>query len=166
MSTDASDTLFREEQRNRQAFTWVLFIGVIGFVAGILGYIAKTEPKKAPQLVVPAVALGVIFFVLAIFLAMLKLTVRIDPQTIDIWFFPLRRRVISLRDVISWEACAYQPLMEFKGWGIKRSRNGEWAYSMSGDRGVRLVLSNGERLLIGSQRPEELVLALNQARGS
>jgi hypothetical protein len=32
-----------------------------------------------------------------------------------------------------------------------------------GDRGVRIELADGSRLLVGSQRPEDLALALERA---
>jgi hypothetical protein len=35
--------------------------------------------------------------------------------------------------------------------------------SARGDRGVRLLLTDGTRLLIGSQQPEELAAALTRA---
>ena len=35
---------------------------------------------------------------------------------------------------------------------------------MSGNRGVQLRLANGEELLIGSQRPEELAAAISTAK--
>jgi len=40
------------------------------------------------------------------------------------------------------------------------------AYNVSGNRGVQLELLNGGRILIGSQKPEELVKAINLAIGN
>ena len=36
------------------------------------------------------------------------------------------------------------------------------AYNVSGDRGVELTLANGKRVLIGSQRSEELAEAIRR----
>ena len=49
----------------------------------------------------------------------------------------------------------YSPLAEYGGWGIKWGRSG-LALNARGDRGVRLTLTDGRRVLVGSQRPEEL----------
>jgi hypothetical protein len=38
------------------------------------------------------------------------------------------------------------------------------AYNVSGNRGVQLEFSNGKRLLIGSQRPEDLAAAISRAK--
>jgi hypothetical protein len=35
-----------------------------------------------------------------------------------------------------------------------------WAYNISGNRGVRIDYKDGNRFLIGSQRPEELQQAI------
>jgi hypothetical protein len=43
------------------------------------------------------------------------------------------------------------------------SRHRQAKYQKQGNRGVRLDLSDGTRLLIGSQRPEALAVALEHA---
>jgi hypothetical protein len=56
-------------------------------------------------------------------------------------------------------------LRDYGGWGIRKGRSG-WAYNVSGDRGVRLTYTDGETLLIGSQRADELAKAIEVARVS
>jgi hypothetical protein len=58
----------------------------------------------------------------------------------------------------------YRPIRDYGGWGIRYGRGGK-AYNVSGNRGVMLELSDGQKLLIGSQRPEELANAINLALG-
>jgi hypothetical protein len=48
------------------------------------------------------------------------------------------------------------------GWGIRYTPHG-WLYNVSGLDGVELTLSNGRRARVGTDRPEELVRALEQA---
>jgi hypothetical protein len=62
----------------------------------------------------------------------------------------------------SHEAITYSPLRDYGGWGIRRGAKGK-AYNVSGNHGVRLELSDGKRILIGSQRPEELSEAVAAA---
>jgi hypothetical protein len=50
---------------------------------------------------------------------------------------------------------------QYGGRGIRRGRHG-WAYTVSGNRGVKLILAGGEQFLIGSQRPEELAAAIQK----
>ncbi len=73
--------------------------------------------------------------------------------------FPLYRRRIRLADITAAEAVTYSPLVEYGGWGIK-GLPGNSAINARGNRGVRLTLRDGRRILIGSQRPDELAAAL------
>ena len=73
--------------------------------------------------------------------------------------FPLYRRRIALADIASAEAVTYSPIADYGGWGIK-GPSGNSALNARGNRGVRLTLRDGKRLLIGSQKPGVLVEAL------
>jgi hypothetical protein len=48
------------------------------------------------------------------------------------------------------------------GWGIHRTPQG-WLYNVSGLDAVEVTLKSGERLRIGTDRPTELVEAINRA---
>jgi hypothetical protein len=67
---------------------------------------------------------------------------------------------------VRWEARTYRPILEYGGWGIRYSPFGQGcAYNVSGNRGVQLELADGQRILIGSQRAEELARAIGEAKG-
>ena len=55
----------------------------------------------------------------------------------------------------------YSPITEYGGWGIKWGSGGK-AYNVSGNRGVQQEFTDGKRLLIGSQKPEQLDSAIAQ----
>ena len=56
--------------------------------------------------------------------------------------------------------------MEYGGWGYRISpRNGK-AFNIKGSWGLQLVLSNGDKLLLGTQKPEELKKAIEQLKES
>ncbi len=71
---------------------------------------------------------------------------------------------IAAGDLKGYEVLTYSPIKDYGGWGIRYGRGGK-AYNVRGNRGVQLQLANGQRLLIGSQRPEELSNALALAFG-
>ncbi len=73
--------------------------------------------------------------------------------------FPLYRRRISVADIASAESVTYSPIADYGGWGI-RGWGKKVALNARGNRGVRLTLRDGRRVLVGSQRPEELAEAL------
>lgn len=75
-------------------------------------------------------------------------------------FKPFVKKIIPYPDIQMCEAVTYHPIREFGGWGI-RYRKGEVAYTVSGNKGVRLHLKNGKRILIGSLKPERLAEEIN-----
>jgi hypothetical protein len=73
-----------------------------------------------------------------------------------------RLRRIPLDKARSVETIDHDPALDFGGYGIRTNRAGK-AYIAGGGRGVRLTLPNGERLVVGSQRSDELAAALRDS---
>jgi hypothetical protein len=73
-----------------------------------------------------------------------------------------RARRISLSEIASVESASFDPEREYGGYGIRSNRQ-ETAYLAAGSRGVRVMLSNGARIVVGSQRAEELADMLHRA---
>ncbi len=90
---------------------------------------------------------------------LMKLVTEVRDDGLDIHFYPLSRKKIAFNEIKSCEVRTYRPIMEYGGWGIRYGISGK-AYNVSGNQGVQLVLRNNKRLLIGSQRPEELASAI------
>ena len=90
------------------------------------------------------------------------------PSEIRIWFgwVPFYRRNIAVDSVRTIEVVTYRPLLDHGGWGIRSGPEGERVLSARGNRGVRLVLNDGTRILIGSQRPEALAIAIERSLGA
>jgi hypothetical protein len=58
--------------------------------------------------------------------------------------------------VASIEVRKYSPIKEYGGWGFRYGFKNGKAYNISGNMGLQLILKNGDRILIGTQKPEEL----------
>jgi hypothetical protein len=89
----------------------------------------------------------------------MALVVEVREDGLHCSFVPFMRRTIAFGNIKRCEVRSYNPLKEYGGWGVRFGRSGK-AYNVSGNRGVQLELSSGERLLLGSQRPEELAAAM------
>ncbi len=74
-----------------------------------------------------------------------------------------RRRRVPLSDVRSATSVQYDPVSEYGGYGIRSGPRGA-AYIASGNRAVQIELRDGHKLLVGSQRPEELAVKILQGR--
>jgi len=118
----------------------------------------------------PDIALVIFWFFFGIGLPALfffcKLVTEVRDDGIYIRFFPFHWtfRRIAFTEVKQYEVRTYRPIREFGGWGIRYGCKGK-AYNVSGDRGVQIEFFNGNRLLIGSQRAEELWRAIHAKYG-
>jgi len=156
--------LYRETQYFRQLWLWALvllisLVSVYGLVQQlILGIPFGNNPAPNTVLVIIAVIFGV---GLPAFMYTVNLATEVREDGLYIRFFPfhLSFHKIAREDIKEFHIRTYKPIREYGGWGIRYGRKGK-AYNVSGNRGVQLRLSNGKKLLIGSQKPEELIEAL------
>jgi hypothetical protein len=102
---------------------------------------------------------------LLVFVGLLRMTTEVTPTDVRVWFgwIPTYRRFVAIGTIQKIEVVSYRPLADYGGWGIRSGRDGERVLNARGNRGVRLHLSDGTRLLIGSQRPEALAVAIERA---
>jgi hypothetical protein len=157
MSADAH-ARFREVQRFRQPWLWVVLLLPLAFVAVGSFLWARDEPIPWETW---ALIGGVTLLALGWF-AVLRLTTEVEDEALVLQFVPLwKKKRIPYASIRSVEARTYRPLREYGGWGIRYGRQGG-AYNVSGDRGVQLQLDDGRRFLVGSQRPDELARAISE----
>lgn len=148
--------LFRETQRFRQWWLWIVILVAALPPIVLVAYGLYRKPEAvgvgAAVAVVPVAVLALFVFA--------RLDVEVTHGAIVARFFPfhLTPRRIALSEIIEAKQRRYEPLTEYGGWGI-RCGDG-WAYNVSGDEGVQLVLAGGKRLLIGSQKAKELEAAI------
>jgi len=109
---------------------------------------------------VTALVLGVVILLGAVLTMRLSTTVTSDALSIRYGF--LYRTRIPLSEVAHAEAVEYSPIRQYGGWGIRGSRRRR-ALNARGNQGVLLTRSDGSTLLVGSQRPRELLEALSRA---
>ena len=161
--------LYREVQQFRQLWLWALLI-IIALIPiwGVVQQLFMGKPfgnNPAPDAVL-IVLLVVISFGLPYAFYKLNLTTEVHGDGIYYRFFPfhLSFHRIRLEDLAGYEARTYSALKDYGGWGIRYGRGGR-AYNVYGNRGVQLEFANGDKLLLGSQKPEELASAINRALG-
>jgi len=165
---------FSESQRFDQPWLWLslgagllLLLAVFGYglyVQLVLGQPWGDRPLSDTDLIWLSLVSLVGYAALLLLLYLLRLSTEVRPDGLSIHFHPLRHKLIPYRRIQSVQARRYRPLWEYGGWGIRYGPGG-WAYNVKGDRGVQLVLDNGSRLLLGSQRPDALERAIKQQLG-
>ena len=158
---------FREVQRFAQ--WWFLFLLVVP--VGMTFYLWKAQSQLShaakgpltiyPILIVVSTPLLLIFF----WFSQAKLITEVRSDALSIRFFLLwPERVIPWNDIRSAESVVYRPIRDYGGWGVRFGPAGR-AYNVRGSRGVRIELANGEKILIGSQQPDDLARAIGERTG-
>jgi hypothetical protein len=158
---------FREEQR----FDW-FWMPLTAVPAAIVGYgIYRQEWSGRPVFDQPGAAIllwsafAVTFGVFVWFLG-IKLISEVRPQGLWIRFYWLRpERLIPWSEIERAEAVTYRPIRDFGGWGVRWAPRGI-VYNTRGHRGVRIFLTNGQRVVLGSQRAGELASAIAERLSS
>jgi hypothetical protein len=148
--------------REEQYFDWRVYalIALAGFLTG-LGLLRGRVWSRE-------VALGLIIgiaFLMFVIVFLLHMTTEVSSTGLRVWFgwAPTSPRTVSIDTVRSVEVVSYRPIADYGFWGARAGRDGERAFIARGNRGVRLELIDGTRLLIGSQRPEALASVLDHA---
>jgi hypothetical protein len=155
--------IFVEEQRFGQRWVWVtvmcLSAGPV-LTFGLMYLRSRTFAAWVPLLVVTIPIIIMVLFYAT------RLVVRVDVDGVHVRWWPFGNVDLPHHRIASVQAEDYDPMGEFGGWGIKgpAGRWG-WCYTVSGRRGVRIELDNRHRLLIGSQRADELAEAIRSAGG-
>jgi hypothetical protein len=89
----------------------------------------------------------------------LRLTTTVTGDSVSVRYGFLYETRVPLTEIALAEAVEYAPLREYGGWGIRGSRRRR-AVNARGNQGVLLTRTDGTTLLVGSQRPRELLDAL------
>jgi hypothetical protein len=76
-----------------------------------------------------------------------------------------RRRRITITQIIRAAETTFDPVGDFGGYGFRAMPHGR-AYLAGGTRGIRLELPKGQTVVIGSERPAELLRAIERARAA
>ncbi len=163
----SSEVLFTERQRFRQWWLWLILLGINGlFIFGVFKQVIGGEqfgdkPMSNAGLLV---ATGLTLLLTLLFIN-IRLDTNIKKDGIYVRFFPFHLKF----KYYSWDTLTksfvrqYSPLTEYGGWGLRIGllRKGT-AFNISGDKGLQLEFTNNKRLLIGTNKPDELTEILNK----
>lgn len=154
--------VYREEQKVRQPWIWILVLGILGlFIWGIIQQVVfGVDFGNNPTSNLGLIAFSIIPIGLIYFLYTYKMTTEI---TSDYIYFKVKyflKKKISWDEVKSVELIKYKPLSQFGGWGIRYGIKGT-AYSVSGKECLLIhLIDNDRKIYLGTQEPDRLQLFL------
>jgi hypothetical protein len=176
---------FEEEQRFPLWIKAIVLLPVVplGFPATLMWFGGGANNLVLVRVLFTVLALLALAGAALTFL--MKLVTKLDLSHLHLRIHPkkwslLPRRMahkdIALSDISRWEVRTYNSLLssEYWGWhfwGLGVAKGGRYLYVMRPSspirgRGVQLQLASGERVLVGSERPEELENAITTAKSA
>jgi hypothetical protein len=149
-------TLFSE----RQYFSrwWVLLMLPAPIITTVLELTSKIQDNDA--LLALVIVWGLCGSIAVMFLWS-HLDTEITEDEIRLRYPPFinKPKVIPYSQIKTLQVRKYDPLGEYGGWGLRygwTSGKKNRAYNIKGDLGLQLVLRDDMRILIGTQKPDEL----------
>lgn len=159
--------IFKETQKFKQLWLWIILIATGLITIGVFGYGIYLQiflgqkfgnnPMNDTGLIITFVLVLILDIALFLIFGFSKLTTVIDKVGIEYRFFPFHSKshVIYWNMIEKYDVITYNPIQDYGGWGIKSNKHGK-AYNVSGDKGLLLFLKTGKRILIGTQKELEL----------
>lgn len=165
-----TNLFFEEEQQFRQFWIWILIgvtlLSISPLWIKLIRKIISANPPDSTliilNLIMTPIVLGLCFLMYSA-----KLVVRLDQAGIFYQFFPfhLKEKVIVWSEIKRAYVRQYRPIAEYGGWGVRWGNNGK-AYNVSGNQGLQIELTNGRKILFGTQSPEKVTEFLAQLDSS
>lgn len=153
---------FHEEQRFEWFWRGATLIPVLIVGYGVYRQAWLGRPFAPNSLLWPAF---IVTLVVAAWFTRIKLITEVREGGLWINYVALwPERLIMWDQIQSVESITYRPVRDFGGWGVRWGARGI-VYNARGDRGARMVLASGERVLVGSQRADELARSIAEHAG-
>lgn len=161
-----NEILFTERQKFTQWWLWLILLGVSGLsIFSVCKRIVDErhfgeKPSDIGLLILTGMTL---LFTVLFVNCRLELTIKKDGIYVRFFPFHLKFRHYNWDGMIKSYVRQYSPLIEYGGWGLRFGIFGKGkAFNVSGDKGLQLEFTNRKRLLIGTNKPDELTEILNK----
>ena len=162
-----NEILFTEGQKFKQSWLWLILSGINGlFLFGVFkqvigGHQFGDKPMSNTGLLI---ATG-LTLLLTILFANSRLETIIKKDGIYVRFFPfhIKFKHYTWNSLTKSFVRQYSAITEYGGWGLRLGLFGKGtAFNVSGDKGLQLEFANNKKLLIGTNKPDQLTDTLNK----
>ncbi|AIZ42028.1 hypothetical protein [Cellulophaga baltica] len=148
--------LFYEEQKFTQWWLWLLLLLIIGYLLfDLISFSYSSDEIFTVGTIIfnteNLIPLILVCLVILLFL-ILKLKTTLSQDYIQISFFPFFTKKWNWSEINTTDIVTYG----FVGYGIRLSLKYGTVYNIKGNHGLAIHLKNGKKLMVGTQKPEEL----------
>ncbi len=150
---------FTETQKFRQWWIWVIMIATLCFPA-----IAIYKEYKSFDFMVYLIGIGVPLLIFILMMFVLRLETSVDERGVHYRFFPfhITTRLKTWDEIDKAYVRVYKPIVEYGGWGIRFGFGNGMALNVSGNVGLQIEYKTGKKLLLGTNKREELEVFMNE----
>lgn len=155
-----------EEKQTMLRWWWILILFPLILTIVITIAMQGNDAKKTEIISSIGVLIAAEAFIVILF-AIMRLYCRIDDKGVRFGYSPfIKKRIHLWRDIENVWVRKYSPLGEYGGWGIKTisPKKHGMAYNVWGNKGLQIHLKNGKKILIGTQKPEEMAAFLKRLK--
>jgi len=145
---------YKEIQKFNSPLVWIIVgIAVVGGIFAL--YVPAAQNEQLPVIAKLLIAAALIILILMFLYGYLKTD--IDESCIKIEMKILFKfgRIIRWDEIQTIKVDKYRPILEFGGWGYRIGWKSV-AYNCRGNDGLIIMLKNGRKIVIGTQKPDEL----------
>lgn len=159
---------FEESQQFRSRSFWIFLWTIIIFLTVLFGYGFVKQiifgksfgMKPASDLEIILTTICVYFLCGGLFLLFFfaKLTTIINQDGIWIRYVPFRnrKRFIPWNQIENLYVRKYDPIREYGGFGFRFGFKEGLAYNVSGSWGLQIIMKDGKKIMVGTQKPKAL----------
>ncbi|MTI23317.1 hypothetical protein E1176_19975 [Fulvivirga sp. RKSG066] len=165
---------FKEEQKFRQWWMWAIIIPSVALVIGLcINEIYELQvlnefpgsPQLSPEwrLIILCAAM-IITLALAYGIFVARLETQIKDGSIYYRFIPFvwQWKKIRKDEIDKLEVRKYNPIAEYGGWGYRFLFRNSKALNVRGNMGLQIYFTNGKKLLLGTQKPDQLAKTVDK----
>ena len=149
MNNTTQKAVFTETQKFDRWWVWAILVLALipNFI--IIGNAINNDIELTAK---DVLFHNVIMAVVLVLFIIMKLKTEVTKSGIKFTYIPFYKRTIAWSEIASLQLLKYG----FVGYGIRLSFKYGTVYNTKGNKGLSIVLKNGEKLIIGTQKPEEL----------
>ncbi len=144
-----------EVQRFNQVWLWIILI-FASLVPFFLHFYERLSADTAEggEILSPSLIFTFVFFLaLMVFFRIMHLKTRINSSGIHWTYYPFFKKKVTWKEVEKAKVLNYGFV---GGWGIRIWTSYGTVYNIRGNKGLALELKSGKRMVVGTQKEQEL----------
>ncbi|MCP9763127.1 hypothetical protein [Lacihabitans soyangensis] len=161
----STQPLFKETQRFNHWWLWIPLVALLIYFIYLASsqFIQKLAEGDNRMIEMSLFIPSVFLFLILLLFWNIRLETSIGEEGIAVRLFPfhIQYKFLKWESISTAKIRKYKPLLEYGGWGLRYGFSGK-AYNIKGNTGLQLQFKDTSKLMIGTQKSEELSAILKK----